>query len=383
MPIPTNWNDAFFDEKRQIGDPLADEAIQQLIDTQGNEAAQALFNTLINDIDLPVSHLPALQSYLNQTKQLPDWADWEQINQGYQLFLDHGAKFLVFLYYKSLPQLYTNAKGATVLTRTSRLTNEDQSLKIFARRIAETGDFLLDVMGKDALKPSGLGIQAIQKIRLIHAAIRYFYPINAAEKEQLGVPINQEDMAMTLMTFSITLIDALDQFEIDAPQAQLEGYLHTWKAIGINLGIHEDLLPNNLAEARQLYRLIEDRQAAASKDGQLLAQALIQFSERFFDTPKLKPIPRLLIQFLIGPEQAKNLGIQEQLGCLGRLLPKIIGTLFQLGERIEDWIEGTLPQIITVISKTLVRKMVEYFDNYKTRGIHPHDQFFQHWLEEE
>ena len=385
MPIPTTWTQAFFDEKRLIGDPLADEAIRHIIAEQGQEGAQQFFRQLINDIDLPIDQFPALQSFLKQTHQLPDWTDWEQIDQGYQLFLDHGAKFLVFLYYKSLPQLYTNAKGATVLTRTSRLTNQDQSLKIFARRVGETGEFLLDVMGKDALQSGGTGIRAIQKIRLIHASIRHFYPISEAEKQQLGVPINQEDMAMTLMTFSITLTEALQQFDIETPESQINGYLHTWKAIGINLGIHEDLIPTNLEEARQLYRLIEDRQAATSEDGKLLTQALIQFSERFFDTPQFKPVPRLLIQYLIGADKAQLLGVQHATGCLGQLLPKAIQTLFKLGEKIEDLIEGTMPELITIISKTLVRKMVDYFDNYQARSLqtHPHEEFFQHWLKEE
>ena len=156
----------------------------------------------------------ATKDFLAATNVLPAWTDWNKVKLANDLFLDHGPKFLVFLYYRSLPILYSCANGAKVLVQTGRLSHQNDGHKIFARCIAETGQFMLEVMKPDSLKQGGTGIQAIQKIRLIHAAIRTFTPEEKWDATVLGVPINQEDLAITLMTFSVVMIDALERFGI-------------------------------------------------------------------------------------------------------------------------------------------------------------------------
>lgn len=383
MSIPSLWTNSFFDEKRLIGDPLADGAIQQLISDKGPLEAKALFNQLIRNIDLPIDQWSSsIHPYLEATNQLPEWADWEQIQRGNDLFLEHGPKFLVFLYYKSLPLLYTNAKGAPVLTRTSRLTNEDQSLRIFARRVAETGQFLMDVMAPDALKPGAKGIRSIQKIRLIHASIRAFYPIPKKE-ESLGIPINQEDQAMTLMTFSISLLDALEQFKLQESPDLMHGYLHTWTAIGHNLGLDQDLLPQDLEQAHWLYQKIEERTAAPSEAGKLLTRALLEFAEGIFDRPQLKKAPRLLLIHMLGKDRAKLLGLNTEMGCLGTMVPTVLKKTLNLSERLEDQFEQTLPNLIDFISMELMKRMVAFFDNYKGRQFEIPEVLKTKWLQVE
>lgn len=237
------WTDSFLDAKRLQADPLADAVLLQLVNEQGEEAARSLFDELIRRIEMPLNVFPAvIQVFLKQTNQLPDWVDWNKVALANRLFLDHGPKFLIFLYYKSLPLLYCCKNGAQVLVQTGRLTHKEETLKIFARRIAETGQFLLEVMTPDALRPGGQGIQAIQKIRLIHASIRRFIPADRWDVNALGKPINQEDMALTQLTFSIAITDALIQFGIQEDETLQEAYVHTWSAIASLLGVDEDLI---------------------------------------------------------------------------------------------------------------------------------------------
>jgi hypothetical protein len=68
-------------------------------------------------------------------------------------------------------------------------------------------------------------------VRLIHSAIRHFIGSGVWD-EALGRPINQEDMAITLLTFSVSVLDGLRRFKIrEAPERE-EAYLHHWKVIG-------------------------------------------------------------------------------------------------------------------------------------------------------
>lgn len=366
--LPKSFSDPELNNFRQIGDPIADEAIALLVAEKGPSEARGLFDLLIRRIEMPIAELPeCLQAYWASTDRLPDWVNWEQVKLANALFLDHGPKFLVFLYYKSLPLLYSCANGARVLVQTGRLNQQADGLDVFTRRIAETGQFLLTVMAPGALRPGGTGIQAIQKVRLIHAAIRFFTRHNGHWDEQAwGVPINQEDLAITLTTFSSAITNSLSQFNIQESAERLEAYQHTWAAIGQVLGIVPELQPKSVAESQALMEMILKRQAAASEEGRLLAKALLAFAQKIM--PKeAQQIPALLVQHQIGPEYSQLLGIQPSRGCLGIVLPHFIGAFLRLGERLEDRIQGPLHLFIDLISQKMMEKMVQYFDTYKQR----------------
>jgi len=362
------WTDTFLDAQRLRADPLADAVMEQVIAAEGEAEARRLFGLLIRRIELPLAELPPLiQDFVAQTNQLPAWADWEKIQLANQLFLDHGPKFLIFLYYKSLPLLYCCKNGAQVLVQTGRLTHRADTYKIFTRRIAETGQFLLDVMAPDALRPGGSGIQVIQKVRLIHASIRRFIPPERWNVATLGRPINQEDMTVTNMTFGVALTDALAQFGIREDEKRIDAYVHTWAAIGAVLGLEEDLLPNDVADARFLLERVLQRQAAESKAGTILTLALLEFAKETLPSEKLNDSPTALIHYLIGAERAAMLGIKPNWGCLTSLVPDFLKIIFGLGERLEDKFDEPMRPLLDHLAQRTMEKMVEFFDEYKGR----------------
>ncbi|MCB0577692.1 MAG: DUF2236 domain-containing protein [Phaeodactylibacter sp.] len=381
MSKADTWADAALEQFRYVADPLADEAMARVLERKGKEEAYRLFDLLIRNIGMPTAQLPAeVQPLLEATPALPPFTDADAVADAHRFFLDHGAKCLFLLYYKSLPLLYCMHKGTPVLARTSRLTNQDQSLRIFARRIAETGQFLIDVMTPGELSLRGRGIQSIQKVRLIHAAIRQFLLAEGWDEQRLGLPINQEDMAMTLMTFSVAVLDGLEQFGIHEPQPLQEAYLQTWKGIGYNLGVAEALLPDNVAEGRFLMNKILERQAAPSEEGRLLTRALIEFAQDVLRNEKLALAPETIIRYLVGPERAAMLGIRPAGGCLTAILPHAIQALFRLGERLEDKVDGPLDDVLAFLSRQTVKSMVGYFDTYKGRNFQIPQAMQEGWL---
>ncbi|MCB0704740.1 MAG: DUF2236 domain-containing protein [Saprospiraceae bacterium] len=350
-----------------------------MLSENGPEEARQFFNRLIREIELPESDFPiSIRPFFEATRQLPDHADWHQIRIANALFLDHGPKFLVFLYYKSLPQLYTCAAGAEVLIRTGRLSRQGDDLEIFARRIAETGQFLMDVMSPDGLLPGGKGIQAIQKVRLIHASIRKFIGTPEWNTEMFGAPINQEDMALTLQTFCVSITDALAQFGITESPEKLEGFYKTWTYIGHLLGITPELVPPTASEGRKLLEEILTRKGAASEAGQLLTNALLKFAN-YTLKGRFEKVPPLLITHLIGKERSRMLGVYAPEGCLGVLLPEFISTLFRLGENLEDRFEGPKEILIEELGRQTMKAMLGYFDQVKGRKFVVADQFVSHW----
>ncbi|MCB0430796.1 MAG: DUF2236 domain-containing protein [Flavobacteriales bacterium] len=373
------WSDTFLDQKRQVQDPPADNVIQQIVNDHGIEESRKIFDVLIRNVDLPAEQLPSsISDYLRNTSILPAWADPKKIELAQSYFLDQGPKLLLILFYKSLPLLYACKNGAQVLIQTGRLAHaDDQNLK-FARRIAETGQFLLHVMIPGTLKPGGEAIPAIQKIRLIHAAIRHFVQIKEWDHATLGRPINQEDMALTILTFGIALVDGLEKTGIQEPEEKKEAYLHTWNVIGYVLGLNEDLMAHNLSEARTLMEQILQRQAAESEAGRVLTQALISFSTAHIPDGKLEAAPDILIRFMCGNDIADKLGLQTKNGCLGIVLPAFLSFLARKGEQLEDkypQLDGLFDQL----SLKMLTALVGYFDTYKGKPFTLPEVFRKQW----
>ena len=59
----------------------------------------------------------------------------------------------------------------------------------------------------------------------------------------------------------------LAKLGVDFGDADLEGYLHRWKVIGSLLGVRDDVLPDDVAEAPAMAALIRYRQLGPSNDG--------------------------------------------------------------------------------------------------------------------
>lgn len=80
MPEITSRNPALLDQMRQSAAPLANQAVAQLMETEGREEARRLFGLLIRRNEMPLDKLPAsLRDYWAATRQLPDWVDRQQV----------------------------------------------------------------------------------------------------------------------------------------------------------------------------------------------------------------------------------------------------------------------------------------------------------------
>ena len=162
------WTHEFLDQKRIETDPLADDFIKRLVEKRGEMAVHSIFQKLIENIELPIEDLTDdIQEFLQATVSLPHWLSNNDLKSSNLFFIDHGPKLLLLLYFKSLPLLYSDVKGAQVLMNTGRLMHDEKSQQVFTRRIAETGQFLLNVMANDNFLLNGSAINSIRKVRLM------------------------------------------------------------------------------------------------------------------------------------------------------------------------------------------------------------------------
>ena len=291
-----------------------------MLERGGVDAVNAAMQTLIcTDQHVPDELPDELKEYLFKTLPLPDWADMAKIERGQRVFEKWGLHISCCLFCASLPSSYAAAKGVKVLAMTARLDSDAR------RRVAETGQFLVDVLSVGGLDQHGKGRRAIQKVRLMHAAVRHL--IKARDERQPGLwdyqewgePINQEDLAGTLLAFSYVVADPIRRLGVHLAAEDIDAYLHLWNVVGHLLGLDSDLLVHDVDEATALIEIIRDRQFAASPEGTQMTGALLELLDEM--TPGFlfdETIPPL-IRHLIGDKTADLIGVPRDLGFWSRL----------------------------------------------------------------
>ena len=284
----SRWTDTLLDSMRKLGDPVADAPVAAVLERGGVDAVNAMMQTLVRVDQLVPEALPAeIQDYLGATLPLPEWADMGKIKRGQQLFETWGLQIACCLFCASLPSAYAAAKGVKVLCMTARLDTDAR------RRVMETGQFLVDVATVGGLDETGKGRRTIQRVRLMHAAVRHL--IKARNEltpgmwpADWGTPINQEDLAGTRMSFSYVFSDPMRRLGVRVPAKDVEAYLHLWNVIGHLLGLRDELLVRDIADAADLVDTIRRRQFKASAEGQELTGALIESDGRADTSPSVR-----------------------------------------------------------------------------------------------
>ncbi|APR80711.1 Hypothetical protein A7982_06058 [Minicystis rosea] len=303
--MTTGWTDDFLDEMRRIGDPAADDLVRRLF--AGNDVAaanRALRSFIRNDDDVPAELPDEVRAFLAKSAELPAWADPVRLARAAVFFEAHALLISVVLACYALPVCYAARKGVQVLHRTGLLRKD------VMRRLLDTTQMVHDVMAEGGLGPGGCGVASAQKVRLRHAAVRHLLVTSPAGfSPELGAPINQEDLAGTLMSFSYVVLDGLAKLGVPASAEESDAYVHAWSVIGHLMGLRDELLPRDLAEAEALTRAIQRRQIAVSEEGRAFARALVEVMQEVVPGEAFDGLPASMMRHFMGDEIADLLGI--------------------------------------------------------------------------
>jgi hypothetical protein len=346
------------DDMRTKMDPLADAVIERLFTEHQVDGVNRLMRTLVENDDLPSEKLPPyVVEYLLQTQADVPRLDAGKLRQGQELFELFGPEVMLILGFYSLPASYAARKGVQVLHRTGFLQ------KRFIRRVFETAQMVVDVMSEGGMEPDGRGVRTTQKVRLMHAAIRYLIrhdPNKPWDARELGEPINQEDLAGTLMTFGFVVLEGMRALRIDLTPAQQEAWLYVWQAVGRIIGVDERLIPSNMAEARELTFLIRKRQVAYSKEGVAMTAALIEGFQQL--TPGLLDgLPASMVHFFLDQDQWQGINVANLLEVPRPDWTVIIPHAIRGLSEVVDWVgDNTFvaAKLLRYVSKDIVEGML-------------------------
>lgn len=299
--------------KRNVGDTWADSLVDEVVSAGGAEhTGEASMGRLIGQIvsvhetvpdDLPTS----MKAYFLDEDR-PSWVDADKIMQGNDVFIRHGVEISMILLCASLPACYADAPGVNALNQTHQLTKHP------LRRVIETMRFVIDVLLPGNLMGNGHGAITAKKIRLLHATNRrmlHKQPDARWNEKEWGLPLNQEDLALTLMTFATVVLDSLAKLNLYVSPEEQESYMHLWRFVGYLMGVEEELLPESVEDGRALFHTIADRVYASSPSGIALTSALVKLMEDIVPGAVLDQIIPAKIRLYMGDEVADMLGVAK------------------------------------------------------------------------
>jgi hypothetical protein len=348
------WTAAALDAARRCGDATVDPMAARIYTTSHHAGtpgrrgylrlldladrlieAPELYLAKDSQVRLELDALPEeLRTYFDP-QPVPEWVDAELLAIASRIWDDNMLVIIWVLYAASLPSCYLIAKGIPALYDSGKLADKH----FIYQRIYETGLMLEAVMEPGGLsivndagadgKPSaqrfiwGRGVVAARKVRMLHASMRFLLtnpghlkvgagagpahrltvlaPFDVAT---LGLPVNQEDLAYTLLTFGYSIPHGLATWGCRLSARENEAFLHAWRVVAHLMGVSDALVPTSWAEAGELFGIIQGRQKAGSAMGQCLTGTLTEFLGDYLPADLRATLPAMLIASQLGDADA-------------------------------------------------------------------------------
>nr|MBC7613512.1 DUF2236 domain-containing protein [Pseudopedobacter sp.] len=290
---------------RNIGDQKADKFVNNYFE----------FDTKKKLLYESLALLKSNSDWPHFLKSIPEakWFDKEIVNiplpdersraKAIHFFQSKEIYILQLLGLLSLPYCYAAADGAEVLYQTERMYKDVKT------RLEETAGFVKAIMQLNTMDLQGEGKVQLFKVRVMHAAARYYLQ-KANWNPALGLPVNQEDMVGTTLSFSLIVIRGLRKMGFTISYEEQMSYIKYWSWVGAMLGVKAEILPANGKEAHDLDRTIAKRQFKTSEAGKKLTLSLLNCFYQLNDQSEIsnKEIVGFM-RFLLGDKIAEILDL--------------------------------------------------------------------------
>lgn len=255
----------------EVGDPLADAFVAWSV-TQPNHLGRRMLDRALTHGIAAVPDAPeVLRELIAYSERVPEWVDFDQINRGARAYQRTGMASGLVLSAYALMNGYRSGAAVKPLVATGQLD------KMAPRRLAETGRFVVEQIQEDGLRRWHPGFRMAVQVRVLHALVRRMLLASPHwQLDEWGVPINQADMAGTVLEFSLLMLWGTRMLGFRFSHDESEAVMALWRYSGYLSGVDPELLAYFDSEARAtgLAELMDMVQPPADADSVALAQAL-------------------------------------------------------------------------------------------------------------
>ena len=224
-----------FMDRDEIGAALA----RAMRSTGDDKVSMAQFHqALVHGIDTVDASPPALRDFFAAVDAVPDWLDFDLVNEGARVYRRSGKTGADVLLQLSLLGGYRFGGPTDLLVATGGLTGDTTM-----RRLGETQKWGVAVSEHDAMRRDGEGFQLTVHVRLMHALVNYrFEGGDRWDTATWGLPINQSDQAATLGLFNGVFLLGVRSLGVRITAAESRAVMHLWKYVGWLMGVNDDWL---------------------------------------------------------------------------------------------------------------------------------------------
>lgn len=308
------WTTELLDEMAHTGDPQAEEAVRQACFCGDVPGISTLFKSFAAEGACIAADAPQpFHDFVIRTAALPTGIDLAQAERGAGVMLRNATLCALILLLKSLPAGYAAPRLSEVLNMTGNLQKRPY------RRALGVLQMLVNISQPNAFEPGGPAIVTAQKLRLLHAGIRHVVgqhmPVFAT---RWGTPVSQLDMAFTIMTFSVHVIDGMKALGVHWPDADEEDFFHFWHMYGVLQGVRPEWMPATIDEGRDFCEAYarEFRSAKENPHGVALTRADLNMMKSLVPWPLraigLGGAPSAYMLRLLGKEAAARVGVKRK-----------------------------------------------------------------------
>ncbi|WP_431971667.1 oxygenase MpaB family protein [Nocardia sp. bgisy134] len=246
-PTPVQFRE--LGEALNVGDRPMDELVDWMY-REGMTTTRPLFERALREGIAAVSEAPGpLREFFDYLEAVPDWVDWDKIRRAERVFSIGGRDGLYVARDMSFLGGYLASGFNKTLLRTGALEKGP------AKRFAETTQWAMDVTSADGMLPLGLGYRSTVHVRMIHSMVRrHVAALPDWRGEEWGLPINQTDMAATLVGALIApMVGAMGMGWLVTPR-DADAAAHFTRYVGWVMGVEERFLPKDFRDSvRILY----------------------------------------------------------------------------------------------------------------------------------
>lgn len=293
------------------GDPAMDRLVSWMLD-DGMAATRPLFEqALAHGVDSVADAPPPLREFFAAVEATPDWVDPDKLRVGAQTMNSGGADGLYIARDVALLGGYSFAGFNQTLLRTGALEKGSN------KRFAETSQWALDVIDDGGLDLFGVGYRSTLRVRLIHALVRrHVVALPDWDSDRWGLPINQTDMAATLVGALVApMVGGLGIGLVNKP-SEYEAVAHLTRYVGWLMGVDAEFLPTSFRDAIRVLSHTSTALSAPDETSPQLARPMVD-DPLSWNYPNLSYVRRRIARsahlsisaFFLGPRAMSQLGL--------------------------------------------------------------------------
>ena len=296
------------------GDPLADELVNELklYEWAPGSGSKLFDQALIHGIDSVDNPPPVLENFFRSVERVPPWVDWNQLQLAGEVLIRPGALSLLAVAFGGLIFSYGSPAGNKPLMHTEKL------LKFASKRLSETGEYMLQVCLPGGLLRGHQGYELSIRSRITHANVRRMLLRSDWWKvDDWGIPINQLDLCVTNIQFSVMLVRNMRKLGVVITQDEEDAVINLWRYAGLLMGVNRELIVTSSHEADRISEFSKLTNGLPDEDSEELVSALLGASQGIFQSnyqllSKLSGDRMIgsIARHLVGMPLADNIGLK-------------------------------------------------------------------------